>query len=260
MFKARKISLVIPCYNEEKGLEAILKHKPVWMDEVIVVDNNSKDQTAEVARRYGARVLRLEKKGYGRSYQKGLAEASGDIILMMDGDNTYPIQDAERFVRHLEDQGFDFVSGCRFPLSDEKVMPMVKRISNRFFSWFLRKWFAVNLQDSQSGMCAFRKAILPKILSKNPGMGFGQEIKLNAWLDPDLKTSEIRIAYRRRIGKVKYRAIQDGLKSFYDTFPFWVRRGLVFSEQRRASSKGVERVLSDVGMIQTAASYIKRWL
>src|SRR5689334_23435486 len=89
MFLGKRISVVIPCHNEEEGVRAVIEQMPPIVDEILVVDNCSTDRTAEVARSLGARVVHESRKGYGRAYKTGFEKARGDIIVTMDGDGTY---------------------------------------------------------------------------------------------------------------------------------------------------------------------------
>jgi glycosyltransferase involved in cell wall biosynthesis len=81
MYKGQTITVIMPCLNEEQGVEQVLTRMPEFVDQVIVVDNGSTDRTSEVARRFGAQVIREDARGYGRSYKTGFAAASGDIII-----------------------------------------------------------------------------------------------------------------------------------------------------------------------------------
>src|SRR5688572_19144615 len=91
MYKNRRITVVIPCLNEEQGIRHVLSELPSFVDEVVVVDNNSTDRTAEIARSMGAIVVSELHRGYGRAYKKGFACATGDIIVTLDGDRSYPV-------------------------------------------------------------------------------------------------------------------------------------------------------------------------
>src|SRR2546428_11872408 len=90
MYKGQKITVISPCLNEEQGIEQVLRRMPEFVDEVIIVDNGSTDRTSEVARSFGARVIREDVRGYGRSYKTGFASATGDLIITLDGDHSYP--------------------------------------------------------------------------------------------------------------------------------------------------------------------------
>ena len=96
MLQGHRISLIIPCYNEEEGLPVVLDMVPALVDEIIIVDNNSTDLTASVGEQFGAKVFRETEQGYGHAYHRGFAEASGDIIVTMDVDGTYPADEIPR--------------------------------------------------------------------------------------------------------------------------------------------------------------------
>ena len=221
MYNSKKISLIIPCLNEKKGLSEIFSQKPCFIDEVVVVDNGSTDETADVARAYGATVVSLFEKGYGGAHQAGIRVAKGDIIILIDGDATYPVTEIEALLSYMEKEGVDFLTGCRFPLKNKKAMPVYKQLSNGLFSWFLRKSFAIELVDAMTGMFVFKRNFWPIIKCTNKGMGFSFELKLNAWLNPNVKSAELYIEYRPRLGEVKFRAAYDGLKTVYDMVTFF---------------------------------------
>ena len=90
MHRGLKISVVIPCYNEQDGIRHTIGMLPPCVDEIVVVDNNSTDQTGEVAKSLGARVVFEGRKGYGAAYKAGLPAARGDVTVTLDGDGTYP--------------------------------------------------------------------------------------------------------------------------------------------------------------------------
>src|SRR5437764_12294693 len=90
MYRGQRISVVIPCHNEEAGVAAVFAQMPSMVDEVVVVDNASSDRTAEVARRACARVVFEARKVYGRAYKTGLVASSGSVVVTMAGDGTSP--------------------------------------------------------------------------------------------------------------------------------------------------------------------------
>src|SRR3989344_3141751 len=90
MYRGHKICVVMPCLNEEEGVQRLLKAMPAYVDTVIVVDNGSTDGTPHVAQALGAKVVHESRRGYGRAYQTGIPAAEGDITVTMDGDSSYP--------------------------------------------------------------------------------------------------------------------------------------------------------------------------
>jgi len=216
MYNGKKISLVIPCHNEEKGIGEVLKDRPSFIDEIIVIDNNSIDKTPFIARQYGATILQFKEKGYGSACKAGLMESSGDVVVIMDGDNSYYIQDVERLLNCMQKKDYDFINGCRFPLTERQAMHFMHKIGNCFISWLIRVLLSVKIKDSQSGMCAFRRSLLPRLLSSDisAGFAFAQEIKIRAWSDHSIQCGEIHINYRQRLGVSKI-GFLDGINNLY---------------------------------------------
>src|SRR5262245_55431873 len=173
-----KISVVIPCYNEEDGVREVIGRMPRAVDEVVVVDNNCTDRTAEVATSMGARVVAERTPGYGAAYKRGLAAATSDVIATLDGDGTYPPEEIPRLVGELEERKLDFLSASRFPLADPRAM----NLSNQLGNWVLTAASAVlffkPIRDSQSGMWVFRRNALQRMRLTSDGMAFSEEIKL----------------------------------------------------------------------------------
>lgn len=221
MRRDQRISLVIPCHNEEEGLQALLPRVPPVVDEVVVVDNASTDRTAEVARALGARVVSETRRGYGAAYQAGLAAATGDVVITMDGDGTYPPEAIPRLVDEMLDRGWDFLSACRFPLDDPRAMPPSNRIGNLALTWAAALLFGAPIRDSQSGMWVFRRALLPRLRLTSSGMSFSQEIKLET-IARGGRLGESHIPYGVREGEVKLRKWRDG----WSNLTYLVRRRL----------------------------------
>jgi len=205
-----RISLIIPCYNEEEGLPHVLEKVPSIVDEIVIVDNNSTDMTADIGERFGAKVFREAQQGYGHAYFKGLKEAKGDVFVTMDGDGTYPPEEIPRLIGELITQELDFISACRFPLSDKRNMDPVSKFGNWVLTTMTRILFGYGLKDSQSGMWVFHSTVLEKITLRNKGMGFSEEIKIEA-IKRGLKFKEIHIPYHLRFGKKKIKKFRDGI-------------------------------------------------
>ncbi|HRR27410.1 MAG TPA: glycosyltransferase family 2 protein, partial [Acidobacteriota bacterium] len=193
MYKQFRITVVIPCLNEAEGLRQVLVQMPSFVDEVIVVDNNSTDQTAEVARSFGAKVIEEKVRGYGRAYKTGLLHAQGDIIITLDGDQSYPVDALSYLIEALLHSRVGFVSASRFPISDPETMSRMHRWGNRLLSLATSVLFFRWIRDSQSGMWIFYKDVLSKMNLVSDGMAFSEEIKLEAMLNSEIGFREIPI-------------------------------------------------------------------
>jgi glycosyltransferase involved in cell wall biosynthesis len=218
MYQDQKISLIIPCFDEEQGISHILRDIPLLIDEVIVIDNGSRDRTAQVAESLGARVIFESRRGYGQAYLTGFAAATGDIIVTLDGDNSYPITAVPDLVTHMIDRELDFISCCRFPLERKGSMPMLNRIGNRLLTLCFNLTAGTQLQDSQSGMWIFRRDILQGISLMHPGMCFSEEIKMEVILSGKYRFAEFPILYNERLGRAKLRRWRDGAQNLLFLF------------------------------------------
>ncbi|MBI1796936.1 MAG: glycosyltransferase family 2 protein [Candidatus Eisenbacteria bacterium] len=219
MHRDLSISVVIPCYNEEDGVREVIGRMPSAVDEVVVVDNNCTDRTAEVARSLGARVVAETRRGYGAAYKAGLAAATKDVLVTLDGDGTYPPEEIPRLVDTLLERGWDFLSASRFPLSDGRAMGLSNRIGNWALTVAAAALFFRPIRDSQSGMWVFRRAVLDRLRLTSDGMAFSEEIKLEALLR-GCRFGEAHIPYGARIGEVKLQKWRDG----WENLTFLVRK------------------------------------
>ena len=215
MYKEQSITVIIPCLNEEQGIEQVLRRMPPFVDQVIVVDNGSTDRTSDVAKSLGAEVIREEVRGYGRSYKKGFSCATGDIIVTLDGDHSYP-PDAisyllEAFL-HLE---VDFLNASRFPVRDRKAMSFKHKFGNFILSIAMSLLYFRWVRDSQSGMWVFRRSILESMTLESDSMAFSEEIKIEALKSPDVRFAEISIQYSSRLGEIKLNPWRDGFNNLF---------------------------------------------
>ena len=134
MYKNNKITVVIPCLNEEQGIERVLQRMPAFVDQIIVVDNGSTDRTSDVARASGAEVIREEVRGYGRAYKRGFAHATGDLIVTLDGDHSYPPDAISYLIEAFLHLDVDFLNASRFPVRDKQAMSLKHKLGNLILS------------------------------------------------------------------------------------------------------------------------------
>lgn len=213
MYKGLTVTVVIPCLNEEEGIQSVLGAKPEWVDQVIVVDNGSTDRTREVAESLGATVIQESIRGYGSAYKRGFKHAETDVICCLDGDHTYPISDLGRLIDTFMHYDVDFLSACRFPILNQDAMSFKHWWGNKVLSFVMAILFRYPIEDSQSGMWVFRRSILEKIKLTSNGMPFSEEIKIEVLKHPDLKFKEEHIKYSARMGEIKLQPYRDGIRN-----------------------------------------------
>ena len=210
MYREHKITIVIPCLNEEEGIHEVLARVPGFVDEVIVVDNDSTDRTAAIARKWGARVVEETVRGYGRAYKTGLFHAQGDIIVTLDGDRSYPVDSVSYLLEALLNSRVGFISASRFPIQDPESMSFKNMVGNRVLSLIMSLLYVRWIHDSQSGMWIFYKESLKKMNLRSDEMAFSEEIKIEALCNPQIGFREIPINYSNRAGEEKLRPWRDG--------------------------------------------------
>src|SRR5215831_9256381 len=215
MYKSLRITVISPCLNEEQGIEQVLRRMPEFVDEVIVVDNGSTDKTSEVAKSFGARVIREDVRGYGRSYKTGFSSASGDIIITLDGDHSYPVDAISYLLEAFLHLNVDFLNASRFPVRDHNAMSLKHKIGNLILSLAMSVLYLRWVRDSQSGMWVFRRSILGGMKLESDGMAFSEEIKIEALKNSKVRFGEISILYTSRLGEIKLNPWRDGFQNLW---------------------------------------------
>jgi glycosyltransferase involved in cell wall biosynthesis len=215
MYKGQSITVIIPCLNEEQGIEKVLRAMPEFVDEIIVVDNASTDRTSEVATSLGARVIREEVRGYGRAYKRGFAMATGDIIITLDGDHSYPVDALSYLVEAFLHLDVDFLNASRFPVRDARAMSFKHKVGNLALSLAMSVLFFRWVRDSQSGMWVFRRSIIKEMKLESDSMAFSEEIKIEVLRNSQFRFGEISILYSARLGEKKLNPWRDGVQNLY---------------------------------------------
>ena len=212
-----KISAVIPTMNEEKTIGSVIEGLKSLDDiEILVVDTNSKDRTKQIASSEGARVIDQPIRGYGLAYKTGLTQASGDIIVCMDGDGTYPTDIVTTLIDLLVKDDVDFISCDRMSLRNNENYTTLHFVGNSVLNITIRLFFKHSMKDSQSGMWIFRSDIYRKMGHLSDGMSFSQEIKIEAMKRG--RFIEVPIRYGVRITKPKLKTWGDGISNLMNIF------------------------------------------
>ena len=216
---------MIPAHNEEGGLAHLLPDVPPWIDEVVVVDNNSTDGTGEVARGLGCRVVEEKQQGYGIALKSGFQAAEGDIIITMDADGTCLFEHYPRLIKHMLDNGVDFVTARRIPDRFRTFTSLLRFLGDMFLDVTCWLFFRFWVYDSQSGIWAFKREILSRINLESDGWALSEEIKIEAFTHPELKAAELPILYINiRVGDSKLRMWRDGFANLCYIVKKWKQK------------------------------------
>ena len=146
MSPVSSITAVIPAYNESDRIEVTLRQVKPYVDEIIVIDDASKDNTAVIAKQHGAKVLtQTRRQGYISAIKKGFLEAGGQIVVTLDADGEFSAEDIPELIKPIINDSADMVQGHR------NIIP---RTSERFLTWLAQK--KANVGDSGTGLRAIR--------------------------------------------------------------------------------------------------------
>ena len=201
------IKVIIPAYNEADSIAQVIHEIPESVSEVIVVNNNSSDETAKTAENAGASVLSEKKMGYGYACLCGInyvvqQSKAPDIIVFIDGDySDYP-EDLTKVVQPIIDQDIDFVIGARAKELREQGSMTPQQIFGNWLATFLMKLF---FRATFTDLGPFRAIKYDKLLTlemEDKTYGWTVEMQLKA-LKQKLTYTEVPVRYKKRIGVSK---------------------------------------------------------
>ena len=221
-----RISVIIPAFNEEKSIGLVLDALPQeLLHEVIVVDNNSTDNTARSAIEKGARVVEEKRRGYGSACLKGISELDNPhIVVFLDGDfSDYP-EEIIKLVAPIESGEMDFVLGSRMILPESRLALLPQsRYGNQLAVFLMRLFFRHQYTDL-GPFRAIRYGALQSIAMQDTNFGWTVEMQIKA-IKKGLRILEIPVKYRERVGVSKITGtfsgtIRAGTKIIYTIFKY----------------------------------------
>lgn len=216
LYRGYRVALLIPCYNEELSIEQVIQgFKKVIPEAVIYVfDNNSTDETSNVARAAGAIVKFVQLKGKGNVVCRMFADVEADIYIMVDGDNTYDAGSVYLLVNKLIDEELDMVVGCRVEEKYDKANYRPgHRLGNRILTQSVMKIFGGTFTDMLSGYRVFSRRFVKSFPALSSGFEIETELTVYT-LGLRMQYGEVATPYSARIegSSSKLSTYKDGWK------------------------------------------------
>ena len=211
-----KIAILIPCYNESKTIAKVVSDfkKQLPEADIYVYDNNSTDNTADIARQAGAIVRYEQRQGKGNVVRRMLADIEADCYLLVDGDDTYPSDNAKEMCDIVLNEHYDMVIGDRLSSTyfQENKRPF-HDYGNRFVRYAINQIFHSDIKDIMTGYRALSRHLVMSVPLLSEGFEIETELTINV-LDNQLRIKQIPIEYRDRpIGSTsKLSTFKDGIK------------------------------------------------
>jgi len=208
-----KLTVSMITMNEERAVTKVVHDiRRVVPDAEILLVDSSKDSTAEIARGLGCRVIKqFPPEGYGPAMDRAVREASGDVVVTLDCDDTYPVEMIPRLVQ-LIDEGADLVNTTRVWKRPE-AMPFANFLGNRVFALMARVLLGLKTTDVHSGMRAYRKSMIDAV-KWNP---YGPALPVDMIAIPfrrGFKVVDVKIDYRERIGQTTLNRYESTVWTF----------------------------------------------
>ena len=217
-----KIAVLIPCYNESKTIAKVVKDYKEALPEadIYVYDNNSMDETDRIAKEAGAIVRYERRQGKGNVIRSMFHQIDADCYLMIDGDDTYPAENARQMCDEVLDGGTDMVIGDRLSSTyfEENKRPF-HNVGNVTVRYLINKLFHSNVRDIMTGYRAFSRDFVKMFPVLSKGFEIETEMTIHA-LDKNMLLKEIPVTYRDRpAGSVsKLNTYSDGMKVIFTIF------------------------------------------
>jgi glycosyltransferase involved in cell wall biosynthesis len=204
---------VIPALDEEAVIGDVVRRVPACVSRIVVVDNGSRDRTAEVATAAGACVVFESRRGYGAACMAGVASApDADAFVFLDGDGADPPEQIPALLQAMQASQVDLVLGIRRGEVEPGAMLWHQRLGNNLMSWLIRRLFAWPLHDLASYKL-IRADVLHELSIEDRAQGWTAELLAKA-AARNLRLVEVQTGYRRRVGVSKVSgSVQGSLRA-----------------------------------------------
>ena len=231
MAKAKKLSIIIPCYNEERTIKKILDEVLAvklgsTKKEIIIVDDGSKDKTRSIIKQYAKKYPRIisyhfqkQNSGKGAALKKGIIKSSGDIVVIQDADLEYDPEEYRRLLYPIERGHADVVYGSRFIGGEpHRIIYYRNQVANKFLTGMSNMFTGLNLTDMETCYKMFRGDLVRGFAKDLKAQRFGFEPEITARVAKSgAKVYEIGISYYGRSKEEgKKIGMRDGLKAIYE--------------------------------------------
>ena len=223
----KNLTILMPCLNEEENCTFSIQQAQTYLSsildrfghvgEVLLIDNNSTDRSAAIAKDCGARVVTEPRPGYGRALRTGLRKARGDVIIFGDCDSTYDFSNLDPIYLPLAENQYDFITGDRLAgQMEDGAMSWSHKLGVPFLSWFGRVKFGVKIHDWHCGIRGIRRDALQKLSLQTDGMEFATEMIAEA-SRKGLRIGEVSVPLKRAQNErqEKLRTIRDGFRHLW---------------------------------------------
>jgi glycosyltransferase involved in cell wall biosynthesis len=213
---AKTLCILIPCLNEEDGIVSVVRdfHHQFPLARILVVDNGSSDRTVERARQAGAEIIIERQRGKARAVLSAFSAIDEDIVIMVDGDDTYPAEGAQRLLTAFENDRVDMVTGIRksSSISQSAFRPM-HQAGTSAFARVLSLVFGFRPADVFSGLRLFSKTFYKNVPIHSRGFELEMELTIQS-IDKGFRMSEVDVPFRDRAkgSASKLRTVRDGLR------------------------------------------------
>jgi glycosyltransferase involved in cell wall biosynthesis len=203
MYQGFRIGVVIPALDEEQAIARVIADIPQWVDEIVVADNGSRDRTAEIAERAGARVVHERERGYGAACQAGIgALRAADIVVFLDGDRSDDPGEMAALVDPIAKDRADFVIGSRVTGKPARgALTPQQRFGNWLACRLILLFWGARFTDL-GPFRAIRRDTLEALSMTDRKFGWTVEMQIKA-ARAGVKTIEVPVRYRPRIGVSK---------------------------------------------------------